>query len=114
MKQRFVDTGLPEPTSDMMVRQTTRSHRLVWKAGEVGGAELQKTVVGALYKQHFIDGKDVGDVEGYLGGVAVEHGLFKTNAEAVEWLNREEGLPEYQEGIKKAQRLGITGVPFWT
>ena len=114
MKQRFIDAGLPEPTSGVMIRQTTRSHRLVWKAGEVGGSELQNKVVGALYEQHFIDGKDVGDIEGYLGRVAVENGLFKTNAQAVEWLNGEEGLPEYQEAIKKAQRMGISGVPFWT
>lgn len=116
MKQRFVDTGLPEPTSDMMVRQTTGSHRLIWKAGEVdgGGPELQNKVVGALYKKHFIEGRDVGDVQGYLSDVAVENGLFETRAEAVEWLNGEEGLPEYQEAIKKAQRMRISGVPFWT
>ena len=114
MKQRFVDTGLPEPTSDVMIRQTTGSHRLIWKAGEVGGPELQNNVVGALYKKHFIDGKDVGDIEGYLSDVAVETGLFMTKAEAVEWLNGEEGLPEYQEAIKKAQRMRISGVPFWT
>ena len=114
MKQRFVDTGLPEPTSDVMIRQTTGSHRLIWKAGEVGGPELQNNIVGALYKKHFIDGKDVGDIEGYLSHVAVESGLFTTNAEAVEWLNGEEGLPEYQAAIKKAQSMGISGVPFWT
>ena len=114
MKQRFIDTGLPEPTSDVMIRQTTGSHRLIWKAEEVGGPELQNKVVGALYKKHFIDGKDVGDVDGYLSDVAVENGLFKTRAEAVEWLNGEEGLPEYQAGIKKAQRMSISGVPFWT
>ncbi len=114
MKQRFVDTGLPEPTSDLMIRQTTGSHRLIWKAGEVGGPELQNNVVGSLYKKHFIDGEDVGDIEGYLSDVAVENGLFTTKAEAVEWLNGEEGLPEYQEAIKKAQRMRISGVPFWT
>ena len=114
MKQRFIDSGLPEPTLEMMIRQTTGSHRLIWKAGEVGGPELQNVVVGALYKEHFIGGKDVGDVEGYLSGVAVENGLFKAKAEAVEWFKGEEGLPEYREAIKKAQRLGISGVPFWT
>ena len=114
MKQRFVDTGLPAPASDVMIRQTTGSHRLIWKAGEVGGPELQSNVVGALYKKHFIDGKDVGDVDGYLSDVAVESGLFTTKAEAVEWLNGEEGLHEYQAAIKKAQRMGISGVPFWT
>jgi len=114
MKQRFIDAGLQEPTSDMMVRQTTGSHRLIWKAGEAGRSELQNKVVGALYKEHFIDGKDVGDIEGYLSHVAVENGLFKTKADAVEWLNGEEGLPEYQEAVKKAKRMGISGVPFWT
>lgn len=114
MKQRFIDTGLPEPTSDMLIRQTTRSHRLVWKAGQIGGPQLQNTIVGTLYEKHFIDGKDVGDIEGYLSDVAVDHALFKTKADAVEWLNGEEGLPEYQEAIKKAQRMGISGVPFWT
>jgi predicted DsbA family dithiol-disulfide isomerase len=114
MKLRFVNAGLPEPASDMMIRQTTGSHRLVWKAGELGGPELQNTVVGTLYKRHFIDGKDVGDIEGYLSDVAVETGLFKSEAEAVEWLNSEEGLPEYQEAVKKAQSMGISGVPFWT
>lgn len=114
MKQRFIDTGLPEPTSDMLIRQTTRSHRLVWKAGQVGGPQLQNTVVGALYEKHFIDGGDVGDIEGYLSEVALDNALFNTKADAVEWFDGEEGLPEYQEAIKKAQRMGISGVPFWT
>jgi predicted DsbA family dithiol-disulfide isomerase len=113
MKQRFIDAGLPEPTSDVIIRQTTGSHRLIWKAGEVGGSELQNDLVGALYRKHFIDGQDVGDIEGYLSDAAVENGLFKTKAEAVEWLNGEEGLPEYQAAVKKAQRMGISGVPFW-
>ncbi|KAL7524555.1 hypothetical protein ACHAXR_000622, partial [Thalassiosira sp. AJA248-18] len=43
------------------VGNTLDSHRLIWKAREVGGSELQDKVVEQLFKAYFEENKSLGD-----------------------------------------------------
>lgn len=43
--------------------QTTRAHRLVQKAYQLGGQRLQVPVLCAIFKAHMEDGKDIADYD---------------------------------------------------
>lgn len=43
------------------VGNTFDSHRLIWKAREVGGSELQDKVVESIFKAYFEENKSLGD-----------------------------------------------------
>lgn len=111
MAQRFAAEGL-SISYDGTVRQTTLSQRLIAKAYEVGGEQLQQATIAAIYKKYFSEGKDIGDVE-VMAPLVVDLGVFKDLEEATTWLNGSEGMEEYQKGIEKARGEGIQGVPFF-
>lgn len=48
-----------------------------------------------------------------LAQIAVKHGLFKTEDEVNQWLDGNDCDEEVRKGYLSAQRLGITGVPFF-
>jgi len=75
MAQRFAAEGL-SISYDGTVRQTTLSQRLIAKAYEVGGEQLQQATVAAIYKTYFSEGKDIGGVE-VMAPLAVDAGVFK-------------------------------------
>lgn len=111
MTERFAAEGLTF-SEDSIVRQTTLSHRLIEKAFKVGGEQLQQTTVATIYKTYFSQGTDIGDIE-ILAPLAIEVGVFKDLDEAKTWLSGSEGLGEYEQGIEKAKRARIRGVPFF-
>lgn len=111
MAQRFAEEGLTI-SYDGTVRQTTLSHRLIAKAFQIGGEQLQQTTVAAIYKKYFSEGKDIGDVE-VMAPLAFEVGVFKDLDEAKTWLSGSEGMEEYEQGIEKARRARIQGVPYF-
>lgn len=110
--QRFQEAGLPPFAKEATLRQTTDSHRLIWKAQQVSTEKAGSVALG-VESGYFTEGKDIGDVEGHLSDVAVKEGLFASKEEAVKWLKGDEGRKEYLEGIKKARNAGISGVPTW-
>lgn len=95
---------------DLMARtpNTRLSHRLIWLAGEVGGADVQGQVVEALFAAYFRQGRDIGDSQvlvdiGVGAGLATErvHALLAGNEGIVEVLNHE----------MWATSAGLSGVP---
>lgn len=44
------------------VGNTLDSHRLIWKAREVGGSELQNKVVDSLFRAYFEESKSLGEL----------------------------------------------------
>lgn len=57
------------------VCQTIRPHRLLRKAYEIGGQELQEKVLDKLYFAYFTEGKNVADYD-YLAELADTTGVL--------------------------------------
>lgn len=57
------------------VGNTLDSHRLIWKAREVGGSELQDKVVESLFKAYFEENKSLGEQQ-VLEDCATRAGLL--------------------------------------
>ncbi|MDT3425967.1 putative DsbA family dithiol-disulfide isomerase [Paenibacillus forsythiae] len=93
---------------DTVVHANTRdSHRLAHYARTKGlAAELTER----LMQGYFTDGRNLGDREA-LAALAAEAGLDKEESAAV--LNSDAYEGEVKADIAAAQRLGITGVPFF-
>ncbi len=82
------------------------AHRLILLAPETA----KKAVLDGLHRAYFNDGKNVADLE-TLANVAAEAGMDR--AETLARLETDEGRAETAAAIANAQRLGITGVPFF-
>lgn len=95
--------------SERMARtpNTFDAHRVIWLAGEKGA---QDTVVEALFKAYFTDGRDLSD-RATLAAVAVEGGLDAKEVD--ELLAGDRGSADVRQWEQKGQRLGISGVPFF-
>ena len=85
---------------------TVDAHRLIRHAGAVGGPARQGTVVEALFRAYFHDGRDIGD-PAVLAEAAAEAGLDDGAA----FLASGEGAAEVREEDAGFRRLGISGVP---
>jgi len=86
---------------------TVDAHRLVLLAGNYG---MQWELANALFRAYFTEGKNLNDHE-ELAQVASSVGL---DAEEVrEYLAGDAGDFEVRSSQEDAQRLGITGVPFY-
>ncbi|KPV78537.1 uncharacterized protein RHOBADRAFT_49187 [Rhodotorula graminis WP1] len=96
---------------DGNVAQTTDSHRIIEKAYELKGEEGQLALVERLFKTYFEESGDPGSHE-LLARDAVSTGIFATVDEAKAFLASDELLASVEQGIKKAQLRGISGVPF--
>ena len=86
---------------------TFAAHRLVWYAAQ---QEKQDSVVDALFRGYFLEGKNIGDVT-TLTHVAAEAGLDRTEAET--FLASETGVVEVKAEEAIGRRLGIRGVPYF-
>ncbi|GAA5828482.1 hypothetical protein JCM5353_002690 [Sporobolomyces roseus] len=93
-----------------VVSQTTDSHRLIEKSHQLKGEEGQKALVARLFKSYFEEEQDPAAHE-ILARDAETAGIM-SKSEALEFLKSDELSKEVQEGIKKAQLRGISGVPF--
>ena len=89
------------------IRFDVDAHRLVLLAGNYG---MQWELADALFRAYFTEGKNLNDHE-ELAQVASSVGL---DAEEVgEYLAGDAGDFEVRSSQEDAQRLGITGVPFY-
>ncbi|MCP5150274.1 MAG: DsbA family oxidoreductase [Ectothiorhodospiraceae bacterium] len=86
---------------------TFDAHRLVW-LGQCHGLGIQ--VKEALFDRYFSRGDDIGE-RAVLLDVAVVAGLDRAESEAM--LDGTRGAEEVRGFEQAAQRLGITGVPFF-
>lgn len=117
MLPQMKETGLKEGINFSYggyTGNTFDSHRLIWKAKEVGGIDLQDKVVESLFKAYFEEEKSMGDlsvlidcanrVEGMMDDVSVKKFLEQSNNGKNETLKE---LEEYR------RVYGVSGVPFF-
>ncbi len=98
--------GLPMDFSQGQVRVTTLpAHRLQWLAGQHG---LQDAVGEALFRAHFVLGRNLAD-PAVLLQVGVEAGLAADDITAM--LGSDQGLAEVNAALAQAHALGISSVP---
>jgi predicted DsbA family dithiol-disulfide isomerase len=95
---------------DLVTRtpNTRLSHRLVWLAGEVGGATVQGHVVESLLAAYFTQGRDVGDRQ-VLADIGIGAGLPPERVDAL--LAGNEGTAEVLDQETWAMSVGVKGVP---
>jgi predicted DsbA family dithiol-disulfide isomerase len=86
---------------------TIDAHRLVLFAAERG---QEWPMADALFAAHFTEGRDLNDPD-QLVAVAESVGLDGTEVRA--YLASNAGTAEVQASQEQAERLGITGVPFY-
>lgn len=92
---------------DLMTRtpNTLNAHRLIWLAGQ---GDYQDTMVEALFRAYFIQGRDIGDLE-ILTDIAAHNGIDRTRATG--FVQGDEGTAEVRKYEDVARAAGITGVP---
>ena len=86
---------------------TLKAHRLIHRAQEKGHVDV---LVERLFAAQFLQGGNVGDAA-VLARLAGECGLDE--AATLAYLRSEEDADAVREEAERAQRLGITGVPFF-
>lgn len=86
---------------------TLDAHRLIWLAEAEG---IQDSVVEALFRAYFTDGRDISNQQTLIDVVA-EAGLDRAKTEAV--LNGGEGMEAIKEAGELSRRHNVDGVPFF-
>jgi predicted DsbA family dithiol-disulfide isomerase len=112
MEEQLLAAGVDEqiPFAFKKIQRTPNTfaaHRLVWYAEQQG---KQDTMVEALFRGYFLEGKNIGDLT-TLTHVAAEAGLDRTETE--EFLESEKGMVEVKAEEAVGRRLGIRGVPYF-
>jgi len=87
------------------------AHRLTEYAAEVK-PEIQLPLSMDLFTLHHVQGTHLSDKIA-LSNLAVKYGLFADPADALAWLNSKGSDLEVKKAYQRAQRSGITGVPFF-
>jgi len=114
MLPQMKETGLSEGITFSYGGYTGNTfdyHRLVWKAKEDGGIELQNKVVESLFKAYFEEEQSMGESR-VLIDCANRVGMDN----AKEFLeNKDNGKKETLKELDKYRRglYGVTGVPFF-
>ena len=91
-----------------LIANTARAHRLVRLATLEYGAGEQRGLVEALFRFHFSEGGDLGDVE-QLATLAASAGIDR--GRALEWLTSEEGERDVRAALTDARGIGVQSVP---
>ncbi len=86
---------------------TLDAHRLIWLADKDG---VQNTVVEALFRAYFTDGRDISNRQALIDVVA-EAGLDRHRAEAVQ--ESDDGQEAIKEAGEQTRRFRVDGVPFF-
>ena len=86
---------------------TLDAHRLIRWAQSTG---RQSGLVERLFNAYFIEGRDIGDRD-TLADIAGEFGLDRAAIRAR--LDTDDDLADVEGDIETAQRIGVTGVPFF-
>lgn len=105
--------GLTYDFDSVVVANSRKAHRLL-HAAKIADAEDSGTRVNdlkeALLKAHFVEGKNVGDVDTL---VALGEGAGLAAEVAREAIGSEEMDQRVQADINEARQLGVQGVPFY-
>jgi predicted DsbA family dithiol-disulfide isomerase len=102
------DVGLAFEFDKIAVSPNTLdAHRLIRWAQSTGA---QHAVVERLFRMFFLEGRDIGDAA-TLTEAAVDAGMEKAVVERL--LSGDADADAVREEIAVAQRLGVTGVPFF-
>mmetsp|Transcript_17611 Transcript_17611/g.44508 ORF Transcript_17611/g.44508 Transcript_17611/m.44508 type:complete len:149 (+) Transcript_17611:494-940(+) len=96
-------------TNWAMWPNTLNAARLIHHAGEVGGSEMQTKMYDIFFRYIYEEGRNVSDMDVLLE-IAQDVGMQG----AEPYLRGEEGTKYVQRAAADANRMGITGVPFWT
>ncbi len=102
--------GLDLNLADAVHGNTRRAHRVLWLAHEVGGPELQDAVAERFFRAYFSESRDIAD-DASLVDLAADAGLDRDRVEAL--LAGDEGEAEVDAELRRADLLGVTGVPFF-
>jgi len=86
---------------------TFTAHRLIWLAGH---HDKQDAMVETLFRQYFLEGRDIGNVE-ILSQAAVSAGFDQTVIKT--FLVSNEGVEEVKAEEATGHRLGIRAVPYF-
>lgn len=92
------------------IGNTFNSHRLIWKAREVGGSDLQEKVVESLFKAYFEENKSLGE-EVVLEECASRAGF----SDSLEFLSQSElGKHEVKQEMQQyGHDFQCSGVPMF-
>jgi len=92
------------------LRQTTRSHRLLYLAYRRGGTRLQQQVLEELSQSYWVRGLDIGSIP-FLACVASRLGVMPYET-AVKWLESAAGEAEVKRLAAISNECGIQACPF--
>jgi predicted DsbA family dithiol-disulfide isomerase len=102
------EKGIPISFRGVM-SQSTLAHRLCQKAFNVGGQDMQISLLLAVFKAYLQEAKDIGDID-ILSDLAEQTNVMP-KSEAVAFLKSNELETEVTQLCDRTRRLGITGVP---
>jgi predicted DsbA family dithiol-disulfide isomerase len=110
--QRITESGAGDGIGfryDLIAKtpNTFDAHRLLWMAEREGD---QNALSEVLFRAYFIEGRDVGD-RATLAAIAPRGGIEASAAEL--FLEGERGIDEVRAEEILAQKLGVSGVPFF-
>lgn len=88
---------------------TLDAHRLLHWAGQ-HSAETQDKIAHALFTANFVEGRNVGD-HVVLADIAAANGM--NGADVAKRLANDEDRDTVRHEIANAQRIGVSGVPFF-
>lgn len=108
VEQAAIGAGIPVQFNKIQrTPSTMAAHRLVLLADKTGkGTQIKES----LFRRYFIEGEDIGSTD-VLAEAASECGM--DGAEVRTYLAGEEGIEPVRAWQGEAQRLGISGVPFF-
>jgi predicted DsbA family dithiol-disulfide isomerase len=107
---KFKSVGIDYKTDGAM-SQSHLAHRLTEYAGQLK-PESQLAVSMDIFDLYHVNGVHLSDREG-LAEIGVKHGLFSDKDGGLAWLAGNACDLEVKKQYQTAQRMGITGVPFF-
>lgn len=106
MKRNAASVGLVyNPEFIKISPNTFNAHRLIWLASQFA---VQKPVAEALHKNHFAEGKSVGDIATLIE-TGSKNGIPENKL--VAFFESNEGIQEVQELEKQYRNAGVSSVP---
>lgn len=100
--------GLPMDYDIGLSVNTLLAHRLLRFVEEQQGAAVQRRVADRLFRAHFAEGRDVGDVD-VLAEIAAAESVNR--AAVVEYLRSGQGERDVLDAIAESRQMGIAAVP---
>ena len=100
--------GIRMDWSRALMANTLRAHQLVRLAEAEYPAAVRLALVEGLFRAHFEEGRDVGDVV-QLTAIAEAAGIERTRA--VAWLDSAEAESDVRAALAEARAIGVQSVP---